>query len=94
MRRFTSCLNRRRESPFARGDRVVGIRLVLAFACMAPLTVNAAVVANFEVYVLESGHGLPAGQSGPDTKVKNAADGPLLQIPGTGTVFRICRSGE
>jgi len=94
---------------------------------MAPLTVNAAVVANplcpaetalydpgfasglnfptgipfratsggnFEVYVLESGHGLPAGQSGPDTKVKNAADGPLLQIPGTGTVFRICRSGE
>lgn len=33
------------------------------------------------------------GQSGPDTKVKNPADGPLPQIPGTGTIFRICRSG-
>src|SRR5256885_14013893 len=46
MRRFTSCSNRRREAPFARGDCPVGIRLGLAFACMLPLTVNAAVVAN------------------------------------------------
>src|SRR5437016_1595212 len=117
MRRFTYCLNRRRESPFARVDRVVGIRLVLAFACMVPLTVNAAVVANplcpaetalydpgngqdisvpsgyvvsvfasglnfptgiafratnggnFEVYVLESGHGLPAGNNCNDEAV-------------------------
>jgi hypothetical protein len=34
------------------------------------------------------------GQSGPDTKVKNPADLPLPQVPGTGTVFRICPSGE
>ena len=33
------------------------------------------------------------GQSGIDTNVKNPADGPLPQVPGTGTVFRICRSG-
>src|SRR3989440_6582265 len=117
MRRFTSCSNRRREAPFARGDCAVGIRLVLAFACMLPLTVNAAVVANplcpaetalydpgngqdisvpsgyvvsvfasglnfptgiafratngvnFEVYVLESGHGLPAGNNCNDEAV-------------------------
>src|SRR5947208_15556974 len=117
MRRFTSRLNRRREAPFARGDFGVGIRLVLAFACMLPLTVNAAVVANplcpaetalydpghgqdisgpsgyvvsgfasglnfptgiafratngvnFEVYVLESGHGLPAGNNCHDEAV-------------------------
>src|SRR5438105_728183 len=117
MRRFTSCSNRRREAPFARGDRGVGTPLVLAFACMLPLTVNAAVVANplcpaetalydpgngqdisvssgyvvsvfatglnfptgiafratnggnFEVYVLESGHGLPAGNNCNDEAV-------------------------
>src|SRR5205814_3870118 len=117
MRRFASRLNRRRESPFARGDRVVGIRLVLSLACMLPLTVKAAVVANplcpaetalydpghgqdisvpsgyvvsgfasalnfpigiafratsggnFEVYVLESGHGLPAGNNCNDEAV-------------------------
>lgn len=34
------------------------------------------------------------GQSGLETKFKNAADGPLPQIPGTGTVFRICRGDE
>src|SRR6184192_2448438 len=117
MRRFTSCSNRRREAQFARGDRGVGTPLVLAFACMLPLTVNAAVVANplcpaetalydpgngqdisvpsgyvvsvfaaglnfptgiafratngvnFEVYVLESGHGLPAGNNCNDEAV-------------------------
>src|SRR2546430_7344734 len=117
MRRFTSCSNRRREAQFARGDRGVGAPLVLAFACMLPLTVNAAVVANplcpaetalydpgngqdisvpsgyvvsvfasglnfptgiafratngvnFEVYVLESGHGLPAGNNCNDEAV-------------------------
>jgi hypothetical protein len=31
------------------------------------------------------------GQSGVDTKFTNPADGPLLQIPGTGVIFRICR---
>jgi hypothetical protein len=31
------------------------------------------------------------GQSGVDTKFKVPGDGPLLQIPGTGVIFRICR---
>jgi hypothetical protein len=34
------------------------------------------------------------GQSGPDTAVKNPADLPLPQVPGTGTVFRICHGDE
>ena len=32
-----------------------------------------------------------AGQAGTDTKFTNPADAPLVQIPGTGVVFRICR---
>jgi len=31
------------------------------------------------------------GQGGTDTATQGAGDGPLPQIPGTGTVFRICR---
>jgi hypothetical protein len=30
------------------------------------------------------------GQGGPDTKFVTAADAPLVQIPGTGVIFRIC----
>jgi hypothetical protein len=30
------------------------------------------------------------GQSDPDSKFKVAGDGPLLQIPGTGVIWRIC----
>ena len=45
-------------------------------------------------WVVDWGAVRDPGQSGSDTKVKNAADGPLPQIPGTGTVFRICRSGR
>lgn len=111
MKRFTSCSKRRRETPFVHGACVAGVGLVLGSVGMAPLTVNAALVANplcpaetalydpgngqdinvppgyavsvfasglnfptgiafratgeggFEVYVLESGHGLPAGNN-------------------------------
>jgi hypothetical protein len=34
------------------------------------------------------------GQSDPDSKFLVAGDGPLLQIPGTGVVWKICRVGE
>src|SRR5919108_196636 len=108
MRRFTS---------FARRAHVAGVGLILASACMRPLIVSAAVLANplcpaetalydpgsgqdivvppgyvvsvfasglnfptgiafratgrgnFEVYVLESGHGLPAGNNCNDEAV-------------------------
>jgi hypothetical protein len=30
------------------------------------------------------------GQSGADTKFVGAANGPLVQIPGTGVIWRIC----
>jgi hypothetical protein len=45
-------------------------------------------------WVVDWGAVRDPGQSGPDTKVQNPADGPLPQIPGTGTVFRICPSGD
>jgi len=45
-------------------------------------------------WVVDWGAVRDPGQSGPDTKVQSPADGPLPQIPGTGTVFRICRGGE
>jgi len=31
------------------------------------------------------------GQSDPATKFVGAANGPLVQIPGTGTIWKICR---
>jgi hypothetical protein len=34
------------------------------------------------------------GQSGTDTKIKDPNDGPLVQIPHTGVIWRICRTGD
>jgi hypothetical protein len=35
----------------------------------------------------------PGGGPGGDTRFVNPADAPLVQIPGTGVIFKICRSG-
>jgi hypothetical protein len=35
----------------------------------------------------------PGGGPGGDTRSVNPADAPLVQIPGTGVIFKICRSG-
>jgi hypothetical protein len=42
-------------------------------------------------WVVDYGAVRDAGQSGVDTKFKVPGDGLLLQIPGTGVIFRICR---
>jgi hypothetical protein len=34
----------------------------------------------------------PGGGPGGDTRFADPADGPLVQFPGTGTVFKICAS--
>ena len=33
------------------------------------------------------------GQSDPDVKFVGAANGPLVQIPGTGVIWKICNTG-
>jgi len=41
-------------------------------------------------YLVDYGAVRDFGQSDPDSKFKVAGDGPLLQIPGTGTIWKIC----
>jgi hypothetical protein len=43
-------------------------------------------------WVVDYGAVRDAGQGGADTKFKNPADALLLQIPGTGVIFRICHN--
>ena len=43
-------------------------------------------------YLVDYGAVRDFGQSDPDSKFKVAADGPLVQIPGTGVIWKICRS--
>src|SRR5712692_5452818 len=45
-------------------------------------------------YLVDYGAVRDFGQSDPASKFKFAADGPLLQIPGTGVIWKICRVGE
>jgi len=45
-------------------------------------------------YLVDYGAVRDFGQSDPDSKFKVAGDGPLLQIPGTGVVWKICRVGD
>src|SRR5438094_1526797 len=45
-------------------------------------------------YLVDYGAVRDFGQSDPDSKFKVDGDGPLLQIPGTGVVWKICRVGE
>src|SRR6266550_9005767 len=45
-------------------------------------------------YLVDYGAVRDFGQSDPDSKFKVPADGPLLQIPGTGVIWKICRVGE
>src|SRR5881296_2187685 len=45
-------------------------------------------------YLVDYGAVRDFGQSDPDSKFLVAGDGPLLQIPGTGVVWKICRAGE
>jgi hypothetical protein len=42
-------------------------------------------------YLVDYGAVRDFGQSDPDSKFKVAADGPLVQIPGTGVIWKICR---
>jgi glucose/arabinose dehydrogenase len=42
-------------------------------------------------YLVDYGAVRDFGQSSPETKFKIAGDGPLLQIPGTGVIWKICR---
>jgi len=42
-------------------------------------------------WVVDYGAVRDAGQAGSDSKYKVAGDGPLLQIPHTGVIWRICR---
>jgi glucose/arabinose dehydrogenase len=42
-------------------------------------------------YLVDYGAVRDFGQSDPETKFKVAADAPLLQIPGTGVIWKICR---
>src|SRR6266571_82031 len=44
-------------------------------------------------YLVDYGAVRDFGQSDTDSKFKVAGDGPLLQIPGTGVVWKICRVG-
>jgi hypothetical protein len=41
-------------------------------------------------WVVDYGAVRDFGQSDPDSKFKVAGDGPLVQIPGTGVIWRIC----
>jgi hypothetical protein len=43
-------------------------------------------------YLVDYGAVRDFGQSDPDSKFKNPLDGPLLQIPGTGVIWKICRT--
>src|SRR6267378_887497 len=45
-------------------------------------------------YLVDYGAVRDFGQSDPDSKFKVAGNGPLLQIPGTGVIWKICRVGE
>jgi len=45
-------------------------------------------------YLVDYGAVRDFGQSDPDSRFLVAGDGPLLQIPGTGVVWKICRVGE
>ena len=45
-------------------------------------------------YLVDYGAVRDFGQSDPDSKFKVAGDGPLLQIPGTGVIWKICRVGD
>src|SRR5438093_793941 len=45
-------------------------------------------------YLVDYGAVRDFGQSDPDSKFKGADNGPLLQIPGTGVIWKICRVGE
>jgi len=44
-------------------------------------------------WIVDYGAVRDVGQSGADTKFVGAANGPLVQIPGTGVIFRICPGG-
>ncbi len=44
-------------------------------------------------YLVDYGAVRDFGQSDPDTRFVGAGNGPLVQIPGTGTIFKICRVG-
>jgi hypothetical protein len=44
-------------------------------------------------WVVDYGAVRDFGQSGADTKFVGAGNGPLVQIPGTGVIFRICPEG-
>jgi hypothetical protein len=44
-------------------------------------------------YLVDYGAVRDFGQSDPDSKFKDPADAPLVQIPGTGTIWKICRVG-
>src|SRR5215467_3441854 len=44
-------------------------------------------------YLVDYGAVRDFGQSDPATKFVGAANGPLVQIPGTGTIWKICRQG-
>src|SRR5262249_62097714 len=43
-------------------------------------------------YLVDYGAVRDFGQSDPDSKVQVAGDGPLVQIPGTGVIWKICRT--
>jgi hypothetical protein len=45
-------------------------------------------------WVVDYGAVRDFGQSDPDAKFKVAGDGPLVQIPGTGVIWRICPTGR
>src|SRR5256712_1690469 len=45
-------------------------------------------------YLVDYGAVRDFGQSDPDSRFCQPADGPLLQIPGTGVIWKICRVGE
>ncbi len=45
-------------------------------------------------YLVDYGAVRDFGQSDPDSRFLVAGDGPLLQIPGTGVVWKICRVGQ
>jgi hypothetical protein len=45
-------------------------------------------------YLVDYGAVRDFGVSDPDTKFKVAVDGPLVQIPGTGVIWKICPAGK
>lgn len=44
-------------------------------------------------WVVDYGAVRDLGQSDPDARYVGADNGPLVQIPGTGVIWRICRTG-